>query len=278
MTTVTSSPDYAGGLIGFALLGTQISYSERKWNIMATGTIFFFYRKLQDPTRIPVPAPWIKCLVYQSTATPNAYYLGFEDGSCTSSSFQNDGDFNDYVFFIEGLTQTDVINTTTSTTGVDMTTTTDMSTTTTTDVLTSTTTTTSVSISTTTTDVSTSTTGFDATTTSTSSTTSSSTTSSTSSSMTTTDGDANSTDSSTVSTTGATLITTGDNSTTTDVSGYIIVDPSSERKNNAGVIVGAVIGSFLGCMLLMIVAAVWYRNNKKKAKDPVYVVELIPSK
>jgi MYXO-CTERM domain-containing protein len=42
--------------------------------------------------------------MYASTVTPNAYYIGFEDGGTYSDHWGNDGDFNDDVFFLTGIT------------------------------------------------------------------------------------------------------------------------------------------------------------------------------
>ena len=42
--------------------------------------------------------------MYASTATPNAYYICFEDGATSASSWNNDGDFNDDVYFVPGIT------------------------------------------------------------------------------------------------------------------------------------------------------------------------------
>ena len=83
---------YKGGLIGFAIWDTsnctQYHFSESQWNpVYATNN-----------------QHWVESLSYQSTVTPNAYYLAFEDGTSTSTSFSNDGDFNDKVFFITGIT------------------------------------------------------------------------------------------------------------------------------------------------------------------------------
>lgn len=93
-TTATSadirtSSNYRGGLIGFALLGGQIHYSEQRFNVSCTSC--------------QTPGPWVVSLTYQSTKIPNAYYLAFEDGNVTSSGFSNDGDFNDDVFLLTGL-------------------------------------------------------------------------------------------------------------------------------------------------------------------------------
>ena len=56
-------------------------------------------------------------MIWQSTATPNAYYVGFEDlpmgptstgpsdfGSVPGQTLKCDGDFNDFVYFLSGLT------------------------------------------------------------------------------------------------------------------------------------------------------------------------------
>jgi hypothetical protein len=88
---IRSSPAYRGGAIGFALLVGPIFYTEARYNPVCTGC---------SP-----PGPWIMAVVYRSTATPNAYYVAFEDGNvgATPAEFNNDGDYNDYVYFFEGL-------------------------------------------------------------------------------------------------------------------------------------------------------------------------------
>src|SRR4051812_15372591 len=84
---IQNDPHYTGGLIGFAIWDTttctQYHFSEPNWNTTHTSG-----------------AHWVEALIYQSTVTPNAYYLAFEDGSSTSTAFKNDGDFNDKVFFV----------------------------------------------------------------------------------------------------------------------------------------------------------------------------------
>lgn len=99
---IRANPNYAGGLIGLATLGNdlggvclQTHYSEPRLNQMST-----------------YGAPWIMSVVFRSTATPNAFYLGFEDlptdpdnfQKLTPQGYQNDGDFNDFVYFVEGVT------------------------------------------------------------------------------------------------------------------------------------------------------------------------------
>ena len=100
---IRSDARYKGGQIGFALVGdgapdcTQTKYSQRELNVMCTNC---------SPN-----APWITTIVYQSKTTPDAYYMAFEDLPMSptdftgfpTQGFKNDGDFNDFVFFITGL-------------------------------------------------------------------------------------------------------------------------------------------------------------------------------
>lgn len=89
---IKNDPNYKGGLIGFALVGWQTHYSEQKWNPVCTAC---------NP-----PGPWVTAVIYASKLTPNAYYLAFEDGPVgpNPGDFNNDGDYNDYVYFFTGLT------------------------------------------------------------------------------------------------------------------------------------------------------------------------------
>ena len=68
---IAKDPAYKGGLIGFALVGGQTHYSERKWNPVCTAC---------SPA-----SPWVTALMYQSKATANAYYVAFEDGNVSAS-------------------------------------------------------------------------------------------------------------------------------------------------------------------------------------------------
>jgi MYXO-CTERM domain-containing protein len=88
-TDIKKDPAYAGGLIGFALIGGQTHYSEAKWNVVCSGC--------------SSPGPWILSVTYKSSVLPDAYYLAFEDGNVTSSSYANDGDYNDDVYLLQGL-------------------------------------------------------------------------------------------------------------------------------------------------------------------------------
>ncbi|MFZ5891600.1 MAG: hypothetical protein ACOY0T_11155 [Myxococcota bacterium] len=89
---------YKGGLIGFALRGDPNSkckethYSQNQLHTKCTTC---------NPQ-----APWIMALLYESKAFPDSYYLAFEDQPAGEfgQGKANDGDFNDFVFFISGVT------------------------------------------------------------------------------------------------------------------------------------------------------------------------------
>jgi MYXO-CTERM domain-containing protein len=94
---IRTNPNYKGGLIGFALKGvagsqcTQTKYSQAELN-----------------DKNAAGMPWITTLIYQSVADPQAYYIAFEDLPTCAMSWkgcnqQNDGDFNDFVFYLHGL-------------------------------------------------------------------------------------------------------------------------------------------------------------------------------
>jgi MYXO-CTERM domain-containing protein len=89
---------YAGGLVGFALMknlgngAVPVYYSEDTRNVDCTGCT--------------MPGYWKMMLSYQSTQASNAYYMAWEDweGANSTEWFGNDGDFNDKVFAISGVT------------------------------------------------------------------------------------------------------------------------------------------------------------------------------
>lgn len=95
---IRSDPRYKGGLIGFALMGvagTQCSQNK--------------YSQLELNEKSPSGKPWIGAVIYQSTKEPSSYYLGFEDLPTSAKTWKgdnsgNDGDFNDFVFYISGIT------------------------------------------------------------------------------------------------------------------------------------------------------------------------------
>lgn len=94
---IRSDANYLGGEIGFALIRTGSGFDGRPYATQAE----------LNPvcSGCTTPGPWVMSLIYPSRVTPNAFYVAFEDGNVgtTNTSFQNDGDYNDYVFFFEGL-------------------------------------------------------------------------------------------------------------------------------------------------------------------------------
>jgi hypothetical protein len=92
---------YAGGLIGFAMIGDQSTQcSQTKFSQAELNT--------RSPATPPTNgAPWVTVLIYQSTQDPSAYYIAFEDLPVTTATWKgsggNDGDFNDFVYYITGL-------------------------------------------------------------------------------------------------------------------------------------------------------------------------------
>lgn len=101
---IKNNKDYTGGQIGFALIGNESTQCKQtKYSELERNTVSTMYGK-----------PWVTTLVYQSTANPEGFYLAFEDLAMTPASWMNagpgspsnDGDFNDFVYFINGLSCT----------------------------------------------------------------------------------------------------------------------------------------------------------------------------
>ncbi len=88
-TSIKSDPNYMGGLVGFALMGGETHYTNDAYDTLCTAC---------NPQ-----GHWITALMYASTVTPNAYYICFEDGGTSAGGWNNDGDFNDDVFFLTGI-------------------------------------------------------------------------------------------------------------------------------------------------------------------------------
>ncbi len=94
---IRSNANYSGGLIGFALMKNEgngpvpVYYSEDMRNVDCTGCT--------------MPGYWKMALMYQSTLTPNSYYMAWEDWEgANATSWPDDGDFNDQVFQLTGVT------------------------------------------------------------------------------------------------------------------------------------------------------------------------------
>lgn len=91
--SIRDDPRYLGGEIGFALVTYRDNHhTEDRWNTLCNA----------GPCA-GTPGPWALSLTYLSTVTPNAFYVAFEDGPAERDRWNNDGDFNDYVFFFTGL-------------------------------------------------------------------------------------------------------------------------------------------------------------------------------
>lgn len=76
---IITSPDYAGGLIGFAL--------TKSFDNGATIQAIYYseYQRNQLCSECAMPDHWKMMLVYGSTLHPNTFYLAFEDWRCAAS-------------------------------------------------------------------------------------------------------------------------------------------------------------------------------------------------
>jgi len=104
--TIRKDPRYRGGLIGFATRGraatycTQTHFSQQELNQLCTNCT-----RATDGNN-----HWIASVIWKSVVDPNGYYIGFEDLPMSATSFagegqyKNDGDMNDFVFFVSGVT------------------------------------------------------------------------------------------------------------------------------------------------------------------------------
>jgi len=88
-TVIKNDPNYTGGVVGFALIGGETHYTNDAYDTICTSC---------TPN-----GPWITALMYASTVTPDAYYICFEDGPTSPTGWNNDGDFNDDVYFVTGI-------------------------------------------------------------------------------------------------------------------------------------------------------------------------------
>jgi hypothetical protein len=90
---IRSDPNYAGGLIGFALTklgGKPVYYSETMRNVRCTAC--------------SMPGHWVLMLAYPSPLAATTYYLAWEDWEgANENSWPDDGDFNDKVFRLSGV-------------------------------------------------------------------------------------------------------------------------------------------------------------------------------
>src|SRR5262245_32128301 len=98
---IRDDPAYTGGFIGFALYK-----NFRDGNMTVPRVIYYSeYQRNALCTACPMPDHWKMALVYRSTLDTSTYYLAFEDweGADDRSWLGNDGDFNDKVFRLHGI-------------------------------------------------------------------------------------------------------------------------------------------------------------------------------
>ncbi len=86
---------YKGGYVAFAVIGDPNKCPQNK---------FSMYEHNQ---RNASNVPWVTTLIYQSTVDPGGFYMAFEDLPMPKDDWKAkgaDGDFNDFVFYVSGLT------------------------------------------------------------------------------------------------------------------------------------------------------------------------------
>ena len=111
---IRNDPNWTGGQVGFALIGSTTSGSGCTENKYSQADI----NDHSPAGGTTKGAPWITTLIYQSIADPNGYYIAFEDQPMCAASWRgcqpgstnpntagsgNDGDFNDFVFYVSGI-------------------------------------------------------------------------------------------------------------------------------------------------------------------------------
>ncbi|HVY25080.1 MAG TPA: DUF4114 domain-containing protein [Polyangiaceae bacterium] len=96
---IKMDPRYKGKYVGFALIGNpDLSCKANKFSM------YNHNQKNADGV------PWVASLIYQSTADPEGFYMAFEDLPMSPADwhdsggmYKNDGDFNDFVFYVSGI-------------------------------------------------------------------------------------------------------------------------------------------------------------------------------
>jgi MYXO-CTERM domain-containing protein len=97
---ISKDPNYKGGYVGFALIGDPQKCPQNK------------YSMYEHNQRNASMVPWVTTLIYQSTVDPGGFYMAFEDLPMSAADWKKgndgkagaDGDFNDFVFYVSGLT------------------------------------------------------------------------------------------------------------------------------------------------------------------------------
>ena len=92
---ISKDPNYKGGYVAFAVIGDPNKCPQSK------------YSMYEHNQRNASGVPWVTTLIYQSTVDPGGFYMAFEDLAMPESDWKAkgaDGDFNDFVFYVSGLT------------------------------------------------------------------------------------------------------------------------------------------------------------------------------
>jgi hypothetical protein len=100
--SIKTDPKYKGGYVGFAVLGNATGLCTQTKHSMAAHN-----------QKNAAGTPWITTLIYQSSVDSEGFYMAFEDlpmapddwhkNGVQGSSATNDGDFNDFVFYVSGI-------------------------------------------------------------------------------------------------------------------------------------------------------------------------------
>jgi MYXO-CTERM domain-containing protein len=104
---IRNHPRYTGGYIGFALTRYEGSAATNPDGTPKLILPYFSeYQRNTLCTDCNPPGHWIAALAYRSTQRSDTYYVAFEDWPVygnTASAWANDGDFNDKVFKLVGI-------------------------------------------------------------------------------------------------------------------------------------------------------------------------------
>ncbi|HKO48961.1 MAG TPA: hypothetical protein VJV79_14620 [Polyangiaceae bacterium] len=96
---ISKDPRYKGGYVAFAVIGDQKCPQTK-------------YSMYEHNQRNASGTPWVTTLIYQSKVDPGGFYMAFEDLPMSAADWKKgtdgkdgaDGDFNDFVFYVSGLT------------------------------------------------------------------------------------------------------------------------------------------------------------------------------
>jgi MYXO-CTERM domain-containing protein len=97
---ISKNPNYKGGYVAFAVIGDPAKCPQNK------------YSMYEHNQRNSSNVPWVTTLIYHSTVDPGGFYMAFEDLPMSAADWTKgtdgkpgaDGDFNDFVFYVSGLT------------------------------------------------------------------------------------------------------------------------------------------------------------------------------